>query len=113
MTTYYHGSHNGNTTIHKGICLTESRRVAEEYADGGIVMAIKVDESGLSVIDVGGYDHDDNDAPGDDGSDYGADVLRYEDEDERGREHTTWRLMSAESVEASRVVSVYSASEDE
>ena len=99
MDIYYHGSHNGNTTAHLGICLTSDYRAAKEYAgDNGTIIEVQLDLSGLVVAEVDGYDHDSNEAPGDDGDNRGADVLAYDDEDERGREHDTIRLMTGDAV---------------
>lgn len=97
----YHGSHRGELSIHEGLCLTPDLDVAERYAGRlGEVFEVEIDLSALTVVEVPGYDHDTNEAPADDAS-YraaraaeGADVLVYEDEDERGREHKCYRLVS-------------------
>ena len=105
MTIYYHGSHNGNTTMHHGICLTDDYDVACVYAGKhGAVVEVEMNLSGLSVATMDAYDHDENDAPGDDGNNHGADVLEYEDEDERGTVHDTIRLMTDAAL--ARVTSV-------
>lgn len=107
MTTYYHGSHNLNVTLHNGICLTDDEDVARTYAGyDGHVLAIEVDEHSLNILDCEGYDHDENTAPGDDGDSRGADALRYEDEDEMGREHMTLRLMSEYALSAAKIIEV-------
>ena len=103
----YHGSHDGQLTIHEGICLAEQESFAEQYAGmNGEVFEVELDDEGLNVVDVPGYDHDTNDCPADN-AEYraaraaeGADVLRYEDEDEMGREHTCYRLVSDRALAA-------------
>jgi len=94
MTIAFHGSHNGNQSIHSGLCLTESIEAAVDYAASGCISMVRVDTLGLTVADVEGYDNDSNTAPGDDGNARGADVLTYEDATEFGRSHDTIRLMS-------------------
>ena len=112
MTTYYHGSHNGNTAMHHGICLTDDYDVACVYAGKqGVVVEVEMSLSGLSVASMGAYDHDENDAPGDDGDDHGVDVLEYEDEDERGTTHDTVRLMTDAALAA--VTSVEIVADDD
>lgn len=112
-TTYYHGSHRLNQVIHHGICLTDDERTAREYAgDDGHVLVVEVDEDGLDIAEVEGYDHDVNTAPGDDGDAQGHDALRYDDEDERGREHETLRLMSVRALASARIIDAYTMDDE-
>lgn len=113
MATYYHGSHALNQVIHNGICLTDDERTAREYAgDNGHVLVVEVDESGLDIARVDGYDHDANEAPGDNGDNMGHDALVYDDEDERGREHETLRLMSTRALSHARVTDAYTMDDE-
>ena len=66
----------------------------------GGVYASLVEPYWLRVEEVEGYDRETNTAPGDDDYITDADVLIYEDEDERGRQHQTWRLMTRTAVDA-------------
>jgi hypothetical protein len=110
--TLYHGSHKHTEglVLHEGICLTEWEDVAEKYAgNGGATYEIEMAMDGLTILDAPGYDHDTNDCPADH-ADYraaraaeGADVLRYDDEDERGEVTTCYRLVSEAAIHAVRV----------
>lgn len=103
----YHGSHTNETLIiHEGICLTDDYSTAEHYAGGGWVHEVEIDMDSLTVERVEGYDHDTNSCPAD-SAEYraakaaeGVDVLVYEDEDDRGREHTCYRLISDRALRA-------------
>ena len=105
----YHGSHkHTELTLHIGICLCESESFAEQYAAGKEVFVVDLDGSDLNLVEVEGYDHDTNSCPADH-PEYrarmaadGADVLVYEDEDEMGREHTCYRLVSDKALAAVR-----------
>jgi hypothetical protein len=101
----YHGSHcNETLVIHLGLCLTDSQRSAEAY--GQHLHTVEIDMSSLRVEDVEGYDRDDNEAPGDrdisEWADSGIDVICYDDEDEFGRQHACWRLVSNKACAAVR-----------
>jgi len=100
----YHGSHNNlrkTGAPHIGLCLTDSLSSAETYAGRwGTVYEAELDMSELEVVEADAYDHDSDAAPGDNGEYPDADVIVYEDEDERGQSHTTWRLVSARAVTA-------------
>lgn len=104
---FYHGAHT-RFAIHPGLCITDDRDAAEVYASfRGEIATLEIDLSGLRVVEVAGYDHDSNTAAGDDGATVdGADVLVFGDADERGRQHRTWRLMTAAAVARVVVVSV-------
>lgn len=99
----FHGSHAGTKEGFIGICLTESPMSAWVYGGRASAQSIMITSlclAGLQVKEVNGYNRDDNDAPGDDGNTHGADVLIFDDEDEDGREHTTYRLMTQAAVDA-------------
>jgi len=100
----YHGSHNrimGTGAAHVGICLTDDYDVACRYAtQRGTVYVAEISFADLVVVEVDGYDRDSDVAPGDDGEYPEADVLVFEDEDERGNWHMTWRLVSDAAVAA-------------
>ena len=111
-TTLYHGSHKNTEglVLHEGICLTDWEDVAEMYAGmRGEVYEVAVELDALTVTEVPGYDHDTDDCPADH-AEYraaraaeGADVLVYEDEDERGEVTTCYRLVSEAAIAAVRV----------
>lgn len=100
----FHGTHNsigGTSAAHIGLCLTNSIDIASNYAGSrGKVFAAAIDFSELDLAEVDGYDHDSDIAPGDVAAEYGCDVLVFEDEDERGSWHRTWRLVSQRAVDA-------------
>lgn len=103
----YHGTHTGRIdhAAHLGLCLTDDLEIATRYAGTkGTVFAADVDVS--DAVEVAGYDHDSNTAPGDELEDCGADVITFGDEDECGRQHQTYRLMSAAAVEGCALVLV-------
>lgn len=109
MTTLYHGRHSTRfgSSAHEGICLTDSDAVAQHYAGStGIMYEIEIDMESMVVEDCEGYDRDSNETPAD-SAEYrsaaavrGIDVLRYEDEDEFGRSHGCYRLVSERAVAA-------------
>jgi hypothetical protein len=111
MATLYHGS-TTEPTPRIGMCLTDCDRIASSYAgwrtgQGGVVSELEIDLSGLTVVEVDGYDRDSDEAPGDIsyGAELDADVIVYQDESPRGRSNTTWRLVSARAVAAVTIVS--------
>jgi len=85
-----------------GLCLTDCPNRAASYATSrGTVYAVQVDVSGAVEVETG--DRDNMDYAGDDGaSDH--EVIRFADEDLDGRQHETWRLMTAASL--ARIASV-------
>lgn len=108
----YHGSHNEigwREQAHVGICLTDDIDAARRYAGAlGKVYEVELDLSSLVCVEVDGYDHDTNVAPGDASAaklavELDCDVIVYEDEDELGRSHRTWRLLTAAAVDAASV----------
>lgn len=101
ITELAHGAHT-RYTPHVGQCYTDDDMSARHYAgQHGQVAWISLDLDGLSVLQLDhGYDREANEAPGDNGEDYGADVIIYEDEDGHGFSHTTWRLMTKRAVES-------------
>lgn len=110
--------HGGSGDLHIGICLTDDFRAAAHYANKNMsrtVAAIGYDFGGLTVLgcdDAGTDDDGDFYAPGDDGDNLGADVLRFDDLDPNGRTHTTWRLMTAAAVAACSIVETIDADQD-
>jgi len=100
----FHGSHNqilGTEAAHLGLCLTDDIDVAERYAGSrGRVYFADIDLDSLEVVEVDGYDRDADLAPGDLAEEHEADVIVFDDEDERGRWHRTWRLVSQAAVDA-------------
>lgn len=111
MIELFHGAHTG-WAAETGTCLTPDFAVAERYAKGsGIVVRVALDTDALVVRRlVVGYDRETNTAPGDDVSELieleaaGVDVIVYRDEDEHGRSHTTYRLVSDRAVAACSVI---------
>lgn len=107
--TLYHGHHTGTPTLHEGICLTADIDCARHYAGAGHIAAVTLPEWAV-VADCPGYDHDENDCPADHAT-YraaaaarGVDVLTYDDEDETGRAHTCYRLVSDRVLAAASLI---------
>ena len=100
--TLTHGSRNP-LALHIGLCLTDDDDSAAAYSDDGFVTEVSVNLAGLTVVDLAGYDRDENAAAGDDDDSHGADVLVYDDEDTKGQPHRTWRLMSPAALAAATV----------
>lgn len=103
-TTIYHGAHTAYVA-HIGQCYTTDRDAADAYARrSGIVVEASIDLAGLVVADVDGYNRDEDESPGDRGigewAALGIDVIRYEDEDERGRAHDCIRIISDRALSA-------------
>ena len=104
--------HNGrrrqqDPALYIGVCFTDDIEIAEGY--GEIVTTIEMPK-GLEVleVEVSREDIDNNDWPGDTEEGCaafaadGVDVVRFEDMDENGVGHTTWRLVSQRAVDAAR-----------
>jgi len=107
--TLYHGTARTDWIAHIGACLTDSCSAAESYADwrNGRVLIVEIALDGLTVEDRSHeVDRDSQSWPGDTAADLarlaaeGVDVVRYEDEDERGKQLTCYRLVSARAVAA-------------
>ncbi len=102
----YHGSHTGAQHLHEGVCLTSDIDCARHYAGAnGSVAIVRLPEWAV-LESCPGYDHDENDCPADSAA-YraaaaarGVDVLLYEDEDEQGRAHDCYRLVSQQIIAA-------------
>lgn len=98
-----HGTDRTSWSAHIGMCLTDDELAAESYAGAGRsarMIRVTLELSGLHVAEVASYDRDGNVAVGDDGELCDADVVVYGDEDMSGRQHRTWRLMSARALAA-------------
>lgn len=111
MLTLAHGSHD-HIVLHPGLCLADDDTAAVYARTAGgdeIVTTVTLDLASVTVRKLaGGYDTDSNTAPGDKGEDYGVDVIIFADADVNGREHTTYRLMTARALAAVSVVSARS-----
>lgn len=96
----YHGTHTGRIEAHVGQCWTPSEESAAEYGD--MTRGIDLDTSGLVLEHIDdGYDHDANEAVGDDGEyDGDADIIIYDDEDPMQSEHYTYRMMTTRAADA-------------
>lgn len=103
--TLYHGAHT-QFALHTGQCWCRDVENAECYAGrNGVVVTAEIDMSGLRVVEVEGYDRDADYAIGDRASDVvDADVIEFADEDARGRQHRTWRIMSDKALAAVKVI---------
>lgn len=105
MKTLYHGAHTAYA-LHIGQCYTDCRDSANDYRQGaGVLAAIEIDLDGLTVVEVAGYDHDSDEAPGDRNpavlaEELGADVVVYSDETVMARQHQTWRLLTQRALDA-------------
>lgn len=107
--TLYHGSHRGELVLHLGLCLTSDEDAARVYGgyDDENVYGLTLDLTGLTVLHVDtdddAYDRDEQRWPGDDNDPtcYGdADVIVYDDEDECGNRHDTYRLLTPAALAA-------------
>jgi hypothetical protein len=112
-TTMYRGTLAGNDSIDEGDCLADSAHVAGRYAArrrNGAVQTVEIDLDGLTVHRVDGFDPMDCSGfyPGDqdlaDWQDRGVDVLVYDDVDDCGEGHETYRIVSARGAAAARIV---------
>ena len=101
----YHGTHNGmmgTGRAHEGMCFADSKANATRY--GATVYMCEF--AGLAIEECAGYDREENYAPADSrkfraaAAARGVDILRYEDEDEAGQQHTCYRLVSDRAVDA-------------
>lgn len=113
----YHGNHESTAALHLGLCLTEDDDAARDYGRPGYAsdgwlheMELDLDAPGLVISAISGYDHDANQAPGDDDDSHGADILIFADETDAGRRHETYRLMTPAALAACSLVG--SASEE-
>lgn len=101
-TALFHGAHSKLTIGHEGQCFVDDYDVAERY--GRTVCGVALDLDSLVVEECEGYDRDEDDAPADHlafrqaAAARGVDVLVYDDEDEMGRRHNCYRLVSARAV---------------
>lgn len=103
----YHGAHT-EYTLHVGQCYTDSETAASRYAGYGEMAEVAISLDGLTVLEIDGYDSDTDVAPGDDGeNENGADVIIYDDQDENGREHVTYRLMSPKAIAAVEIIETW------
>ena len=97
--TMYHGAttctHTANGWApHAGACYTDNLAAAMAYAGrDGVVYIVEIDTS--DAIELDGYDRDTDTAAGD--ADLAAlpgDLVTYADEDEYGRQHNCWRVVT-------------------
>jgi hypothetical protein len=97
----FHGNRASSLTLHEGLCLTPGYYSAVSYTrygaqdDRHFVHAVELDLDGLAVQEADGYDRDENLAAGDLHLRYSGDVLVFEDEDQDGQWHETYRLLTA------------------
>lgn len=107
--TLYHTSRRASVQPHIGFCATESDSAS--YGDNLFSVAIG---AGLTIVDVvvTRKQIDANEWPGDTEEECaafaadGVDVISYLDMDDAGRQHQTWRLVSARAVAATTVAAV-------
>lgn len=118
--TLYHGAHSELTIGHEGQCLTDDMDIAESYAgNNGAIYEVELDLGALTVEECEGYDRDEDVAPADRdafraaAAARGVDILIYDDEDVRGREHTCYRLVSDRAVAMVRAAGVEVEREDD
>lgn len=96
---------------HVGACLMETDGYAR-YGAFRHSVAIQLDGLTVRRVEVSREDIDANNWPGDTAVSLaalaadGVDIVEYDDMDECGRQHTTWRLVTAAAVAASSVTSV-------
>jgi hypothetical protein len=100
----YHGTKDsGDWKPHIGLCLTKDCDTAESYAGKykkGKVIEFSFRDDDLNIVEVDGYDRDEDFSPGDDGVfPDDADIIYFEDEDMDGYEHVTYRVASNKALE--------------
>jgi hypothetical protein len=105
----FHGSSSQTLELHQGLCLTDDEDSARDYAFAAfathMLHTADVELAGLVVIDApGDWDRDENTAASDNGDDYGADVIVYDDETPMNRRHVTYRLLTPAALAAVTVV---------
>lgn len=107
----YHG---GNPTApHEGMCLTDNLFSAVGYAEKNAactVLEIEVDWDAVTVGAGEGFEHDGNgtwSAPSDTDLTSDTDIIEFDDQGMNFEAHTTWRLMTAAAVAATRIVAVH------
>lgn len=101
----WHGTAEAELPLHEGLCLAETESAADgyrRYNRGRYVHAVILDFEGLRVMELDDrYDRDANTAPADaDPRDYDADVIIFTDETPDGKEHATYRLLTAAALAA-------------
>jgi len=116
MATLYRAHRNPDmlAAAAEGWCLTDDADAARRY--GPHIAVVEIDLDALTVAEVDGYDRATNTTPADSAAfraAQGADVLGYDDENERGEYHYTWRLASAVAVAAARIVRVYDVRDED
>jgi hypothetical protein len=105
------------TSPAEGWCLTNEIEAARAY--GRFVAVVEIDDTGLVEVDVDGYDRDNNTTPADSAAfraalaAAGHDVVVYDDENEKGEYHLTWRLLTTRAVASCRVVRVIDTRDDD
>lgn len=114
ITELYHGAHT-RFSLHVGQCFTDRLASAVVYQGScGYLAEVAINLDGLTVVSVESYDRDTNTAVGDSAADVAtADIVEYDDEDERGCRHRTWRIMTERALAAVTVVCVTSENDDE
>ena len=108
---YYHGTSNTLWTAHEGACLVDDERIARSYARGGVVFTVEI-TGGLveEEVEVTQEARAEMEYPGDRAAARrayiaeGVDVLTYDDEDEGGRQHRCYRLLSPAAIAACTIV---------
>lgn len=105
----FHGSRS-KFTAHVGICLTDDRSAAADYAQGmgacGDVTTVNLSFAGLRVLKARRFDEGSRDACGDTTAEIAAlqkrrvDVVEFEDEAPGGRRHMTWRVITKKALKA-------------
>lgn len=91
----YHGTSRKDWTLHVGACLTDDPAAARHYGPEVYTVAIDGDEI---EVDTREWDRDQMVYPGDKAAELAAwatdgyDLVTFEDETPRGRQHQTWRI---------------------
>ena len=101
----YHGTTQAELPLHPGLCLAASDTCAGQYRaynGGRYVHEASLALGALTVLDLDeGYDRDANLAPADlDPASFDADVIVFTDETPGGKEHLTYRLLTARALAA-------------
>lgn len=105
----FHGSRH-SFTPYVGLCLTDDRDAAADYAQGmgvcGDVTTVNLAFAGLRVLKARRFEQGSRDACGDSAEEIArlqkrrVDVVEFEDEAPGGRRHMTWRIISKKALAA-------------
>lgn len=95
--TFNHTTYRDTLTLHTGLCLSPQ---PQSYGSNVFEVTVNLDGLLIEDVDVTREMLDEQIFPGDNGDNHGADILRFEDMDQDGDTHTTYRLMTEAALNA-------------